>query len=402
MKKATSFLDIKRWRPIILGAAALLVMSGLYVLQIAWPGRLTPAEVATAAANSSLSSILHNPLNLLYKIVDFAWLQTPLTQTVSARLASVSLALITAVVFYFLAKRWHGRTSATYAVIVFATSTWLLHSGREGGGQIMLLLVPLSLLLLASWLNTTKQHSKALLLFALVSSLALFTPGALWLVIAVGVLLGSILGDHVKHASIGSKLSAASIFLVTAIGLIYTFVQNAALIRSWLGVPASFDPLLTMLKQWIGSLTYLVARGPDMSGAWLAHTPVLDVATTVLLLFGIFLYRKHLGSLRTQLLIVFFLIGSILVALNGSIALGYLVGIAYLVVATGLAYFQHRWFKTFPLNPLARGLAFTLVILLVASIVTFHTQRYFVAWQRSPATQKIFQESSVLRSDLIQ
>jgi hypothetical protein len=184
--------------------------------------------------------------------------------------------------------------------------------------------------------------------------------------------------------------------------LAFSLIRNTELIRPWLGIPTDLASPLTMLKQWAGSLTYVVARGPDLAGSWLAHTPVLDVASTALLLFGVFLYRKHFKNLRTQLLFVFFIIGSVLVALNGAVALGFIIATAYLVVATGLAYFQHQWFKTFPLNPIARGLAGTLMVLLIACIVIFHTQRYFVAWQRSPATQATFQESSKSRSDLIQ
>jgi hypothetical protein len=310
--------------------------------------------------------------------------------------------LATAAVFYFIAKRWHGRLTAVYAVLIFAASSWLLQSGRVGSGEIMLVLMPLVLLLVASWLNTTEQHGRALVLFALVAALALFTPGMLWLLAAAVVLLGKTIRKHIQAADLNSKLIAGGLLVASLGGLIYTFLQDHGLVRAWLGLPATFDTPLVMLKQWVGSITYLTVRGPEMSGTWLAHTPVLDVATTGLLLFGVFLYRKHLQSLRTQLLIAFFAIGSILIALNGGIAIGYVIGIAYLVAATGLAYFQHKWFKTFPLNPLARGLATGLIVLLAVSIVVFHTQRYFVAWQRSPATQVIFQESSTRRSDLVQ
>jgi len=395
-------LDFNRWRSALIGGIALLVMTGLYLLQIAWPGKLTSAEAATAAANSRLSAVIQDPLNWPYKLLDFAWLQTPLRHTVSARLAAVCLVLLTAVVFYFLAKRWHGRVTAAYTVLIFATSTWLLQSGRSGVGQIMLVLVPLVLLLVASWLNTTDNHNRALVLFALASSLALLTPGAVWLLVVAIVLLGKVVTDHIKGASAATKIVAGGIVAATAGILAYACIQDPGLIRTWLGLPAVFDTPLTMLKQWLGSIAYLTVRGPDMSGGWLAHTPVLDVATTGLLVFGVFLYRKHLQSLRTRLLLAFFLVGSILVALNGSVALGYVIGIAYLVAATGLAYFQHKWFKIFPLNPIARGLATALIVLLVTAVVTFHTQRYFVAWQRSPATQYIFRAPSTKHSDLIQ
>jgi hypothetical protein len=402
MKKPKTTPDSNRGRSVIFGALALLAALGMYLLQLAWPGRLNPAELAIAESNSHLTNILHNPLNGLCKILDFAWLQLPLHDTVTARMAAVSLTLITIVVFYLLTKRWHGRVSAAYAVVLFAASTWLLHVGRLGDGQIMLVLTPLALLYVASWLNTTEHHNRAVLLFASVAGLALFTPGGVWFVAAAAILLGKVLGGHFKNAKAGTITAAIAIFVIFLAVLAFSLIRDTGLIRPWLGIPSDFAAPITMLKQWAGSLTYVVARGPDLAGSWLAHTPVLDVASTALLLFGVYLYRKHLRNLRTQLLLTFFVIGSILIALNGAIALSFIVGIIYLVATTGLAYFQHQWFKTFPLNPIARGLAGTLMVLLIACIVVFHTQRYFVAWQRSPATQATFQESSKLRSDLIQ
>jgi|GEM_PF-1429268 len=402
MKKPKTSPEPKRGRSVIFGAAALLAMASLYILQIAWPGRLTPTELATVRLNSHFSTILQNPLNVVYKLLDFAWLQLPLRETVAARLASICFALIAAAAFYLLAKRWHGHVSAAYATVLFAASTWLLHVGRLGDGQIMLVLTPLALVFLASWLNTTEHHNRAILLFGLIAGLSLFTPGGVWFVAAVTALLSKVLLQHFKQAKKINGMLGLALFGLSLAFLSYTFVKNTGLVRPWLGLPAEFASPLTMLKQWAGSLTYLVGRGPDMDGSWLAHTPVLDVATTALLAFGVFLYRKHLQNLRTRLLLAFFVIGGLLTALNGAVALGFVIGMAYLVAATGLAYFQHRWFKTFPLNPLARGLAATLMVVLVACIVTFHTQRYFVAWQRSPATQEIFKQSSTARSDLIQ
>ncbi len=402
MKKPKSTPDSTHGRSVIFGIVALLAMTGMYLLQLAWPGKLSPSELAAADTNSHISNILHNPLNGLYKLLDFIWLKLPMHHTVTARLASICLALVAAVVFYLLAKRWHGRVSAAYAVVLFATSTWLLHVGRLGDGQIMLVLTPLALLYLASWLNTTEHHNRAILLFTGVAGVSLFTPGGIWFVAAVTILLAKVLSSHFKQAKAGATTASIAILAICLTAIAYPLVQHTGLIRPWLGAPNDFASPLTMLKQWAGSLSYLVARGPDLSGNWLAHTPVLDVASTALLAFGIFLYRKHLKNLRTQLLLVFFVIASILVALNGAVALGFIIGTAYLVVTTGLAYFQHQWFKTFPLNPIARGLAGALMVLLIATIVIFHTQRYFVAWQRSPATQAIFQESSASRSDLIQ
>lgn len=402
MKNPPLSLKPKRWRIVAVAGIAVAAIAGLYVLQLGWPGKLTPTETAIANTNRQPANIAHNPLNAPYKLLDYAWLHLPLHQTAAARMAAVCLALAAIAVFYMLASRWHSRSSAIYATILFAASTWLLHVGRLGDSEIMFVLTPLALLLLASWLNTTEHHNWAVLLCGLVGSLALLTPGGVWFVIALIVLLVGAVASHYRRARAGAILGSVATLVLFVAWLAFSFWQHSALIRPWLGVPGTFAGPLTMLRHWLGSLVYLALRGPDLSGAWLAHTPVLDAATSVLLLFGIVLYRKHLRNVRTQLLLTFFAIGSLLVALNGAVALGFLVGVVYLIVATGLAFFQHQWFKVFPRNPVARGLAAALMVILLVSIVVFHTQRYFIAWQRSPATPQIFTTSSVARSDLIQ
>jgi hypothetical protein len=258
----------------------------------------------------------------------------------------------------------------------------------------------LVLLLLASWLNTTGRHNYAVLSFAAVSGVALYTPGGVWFVLLVVVLLAGVLGEHFKQAHAAITSAAAALFLLLAGALGFALWRDTSLLRPWLGIPATFASPLVMLKQWLGSVSYLAVRGPTLGGNWLAHTPVLDIATTALVIFGAYLYRKHLRHVRTRLLLAFFILGSLLVALNGAIVLGFVVSAVYLVSATGVAYFQHHWFKVFPHNPVARTVAIGLMVALTLAIVSYHTQRYFVAWQRSPATQAIFQGAA--RPDLLQ
>ena len=401
MKKPSFSLDLRRWQTAILSGVALLAMAGLYIVRLGWPGKLSSSEQAIASGNASLSNIVHNPLNGLYKLVDYVWLRLPGHHIVFARMASVCFTLGTATLFYLIAKRWHGRLSAAYGVLIFAVSTWLLHAGRLGDGQIMFVLTPLALLFLASWLNTTACHDRAIWLYGVVTALALFTPGAVWFALALPALLGKVLVGHLKQARTLSVI-IGSLFLGLSLAiLVFTFWRNASLIMPWLGVPHNLAAPLTLLAQWAGSLGYLFVRGPSLHGQWLAHTPVLDIATTALILLGAFLYVRHFNNLRTRLLLVFFLLGSLLVALNGAIALGFILGTMYLVAATGLAYFQHLWFQKFPKNPIARNLAASLMVVLALAIGFYHTQRYFIAWRHSPVTQATFTDSTP-RSDLIQ
>lgn len=403
MKKQKRFRILRAWSAPLQGLAALAALAGLYLVQLGWPGKLTAGESAAAIANDSLSTLLHNPLNGLYKLVDFLWLQLPVHQTASARLASVTFALLGIVLFYVLAKRWHGALTALFAAILFAASSWMLHVGRLGDGQIMFVVWPIALLLLASWINTTKWHSAAILAFGITAGLACFTPGMLWLVIAMTVCLFGVLSAHLKKAKIVSIIGSFGAMVLCLLILGYAIWNDHSLLKPWLGIPNDLPNMIAIAKQLGGSISYLVLRGPGTTSSWLAHTPVLDVAATAMLLLGAYLYRQHLVNVRTRLLLAFFVIGCLLVALNGSVALGINIGIVYLVATTGLAFFTHKWFKVFPRNPFPRIIAIVLLSVLGLSVLTYHIERYFIAWQRSPATQEVFRQSAnTSRPDLLQ
>jgi hypothetical protein len=109
-------------------------------------------------------------------------------------------------------------------------------------------------------------------------------------------------------------------------------------------------------------------------------------------LIGIYFYVRHIRNQRAQLLGIFALIGSLLVALLGAPAMSYIVPVAYLVVGTGLTYFLRRWLLVFPRNPIARSIGIGLVCLVVVVASVYHITSYFIAWRYSPATTAVFRE----------
>jgi hypothetical protein len=100
--------------------AAGVVTAGLYLWHL---GRLIgqgPAEAQTVATYVSLSELIDNPLNLPYKLLDFICLQLPFgSLAMRGRLASVLLAFLCGLIFYWLAQRWHGTRNAVLATAIF-------------------------------------------------------------------------------------------------------------------------------------------------------------------------------------------------------------------------------------------------------------------------------------------
>lgn len=382
-----------------------VVTGGLYLWHL---GRFIgqgPAEAQAAATYGSLGNLLANPINLPYKFLDFVSLQLPFgSLAMRGRLTSALLALACALIFYLLARRWHGARNAIMATLLFVPSGWMLATGRHGSGLIMLTTMVLGLVYLASWVNNAENSGRLTVWYAAAVAAALTVPGGLWFVIAVSLIVLPKLRSSITRTS-RWQLALGSGLLLAALALVGTAIaRQPELLWQWLGLPADWPDMVIIATQAAGAAGFLLARGPFMPEIWLAHTPLLDAATAALFILGTVFYIQHHGNARVRLLLAFSAIGVILIALQGTAALAYLVPVAYLVAATGIAYILHSWQNVFPRNPFARGLAFCLIAVMTVSVAGYHTQRYFIAWRNSPDTITEYRstEGNLKASNLIQ
>lgn len=395
---------MKKWSPKtvfqdfqleIFAVVGLLIAAGLYLVRLgSTPAHMSTNELQTFQNNHSLHAILHNPLNAPYNVVDYILLHIPGHTYGVARLTSVLFALLAICLFFTIMMRWHGKRTAWMATILFATSGWLLHIGRLGTADILWIIIPLLLILLSSWLARTQLHGRALIVVAVILGLMLFVPAAIWFVIAFILLTFKDLVRHRKEAVVWQKLVAGAIILLltaTLVFLLHRSPQSSSLIREWAGIPLVLPSYVSMLKVWVSSIAlYPFFRGPAVPELWLGHTPILDVFTATMCLLGAYFYLTHFKNLRTRLLAVLVIVGSVLTALNGPAAMSFIVPVLYLIAATGITYLLHQWLTVFPRNPVARFAGIMFIVIAIASAVSYHMISYFVAWQHSPDTVATF------------
>jgi hypothetical protein len=304
------------------------------------------------------------------------------------------LAIVSIGLFFISARRWYGRISGLWLTVLFATSSWLLQTGRFGSGASSLGCMVLALLAIVVWIRHGNPSGWWLVGLATVVSISVLTPGGIWFAAAAVVAAYPYLGEHREQANPTQLTVAAAVLSVALLAVVASIIRHPHLLWQWAGLPSSLPSMATIGKQAVGSISYLVARGPDWPQVWLAHTPILDVASTVLLALGAWFYAMHFDNPRTRLLVSFAAIGMVLVALNGAPALSFLVPVAYLGIGGGVAYLLHQWQLVFPRNPIARGVSIGLLALLLGCVVVYHTQRTFVAWRHNTDTIQAY------RSDL--
>lgn len=374
-------------------ALGLLATAGLYVARLGtMPIRMSSDEFNTYQNNLHLHQILHDPLNAPYKLIDYAMLHLFGHTVTTARLTSVTFALIAVILFFNIMLRWHGKRTAWLATFLFATSGWLLHVGRIGTDGIVWVVLPLVLILLGAWVSRTEKSGWALIVLALSFGTALFVPAAIWFVAVYTLLLRKDIGDHIKEASVAQRLGAGFIFLVLVGALAFSLYRSPELVHPWLGLPHTMPHLATSIRTWLSSLIlYLFVRGPYSPELWLGHAPILDVFVTAMFLLGAYFYVTHFRNLRASALAMFILLSSVLVALNGTKAMSFLVPLAYLVAATGVTYLLHEWLRVFPRNPVARTVGVALITFAITCSAAYHLISYFVAWQYNPTTTTTFQ-----------
>lgn len=333
------------------------------------------------------SSPLYLPLKLIRSII--YTLGSNHSQFVT-RLPNVILGGVTIAIFAWLIRLWHGKRTAILSTVVFATSSWVLHVSRLASYDVLyLLLIPALLLSVAA----LQRHATKPVVFygsILLWGSLLYLPGAIWLIALTIYWERKAIKQGWKQFK---SLKQRALYVVS--GLIWLPLLIVDLIRPdmlkvWLGLPKEFSGPLTILKDLWSVVFSLMIHGPANASIWLQNAPVFDVFSLLMIGLGIYFYAKHWRVGRTRLLLSYLVVGIILTSLGGAVGLSILVPLLYICIATGIAYLIHEWLKVFPINPFARTMGLSLVVLAISLSSLYNLRSYFVAWPHNIQTQKTF------------
>jgi hypothetical protein len=330
---------------------------------------------------------LYLPLELARSAVFWAFPDHGQTLT---RLPNTLFGLLAIGSFIWLVRLWHGRRTALFAGLLFATAAWTLHVSRLASFDVLYLCaIPL---LLVTYVKLQRDSAKAYVFYGslLVWGVLLYIPGMVWLLLANLYASRKGVAAGWRHFSRWWQRLLYLLIGIIWLPLLMYRLRDIAELKLWMGLPAHLEPPLVLLKQFAAVFVHLFVRGPEYPVLWLGQAPVLDVFALVACIVGIYFYGRHLSSGRARLLAVFFLVGAVLIALGGAVGLSLLVPMLYLLAATGIAYLLREWLQTFPRNPLARGLGIGLISLAVVLSCMYNLRSYFVAWPHNTVTRTVF------------
>jgi hypothetical protein len=377
------------WLQLSLLALLFASLGSLLVWQL---GALTPGyadtELNTHVASTTFKGIYDNPLNAPFTLVNHALLYLNQQSLFLGRTIAVGLSFITLVTFYFLIRNWHGTRTAVYATILFGTSALFLHTARLGTPMVLSYL--LFLVMAAGFWLKQQQSRWAIFFVCFIAALLLYIPGMI-IFLAVGAVWQWRVLDATFKKHLGIVTIGAGLFTAAIAPLAWALYRNHALIKEWIGLPATGLPeLMVILKNAALVPVNVLLHNKADPVSWLGTAPVLDVFTIVMLLIGVITYFRSIALRRTQSLIAFFILMVGLIALGGPITIVVLLPFIYVMVAGGIYHSLQEWLSVFPRNPVARWFGIGLVSIAVLFAATYHLRHYFVAWPQARATSESF------------
>lgn len=376
---------------IVCAALALLLVSHLETLL---PG-YSKAEVASAQASSSISTIIDNPINAPYKITVFAIDSVINNALLATRLSAAFFGVLTLGLFYIGVRHWHASRTAFLATVLFACSAWFLHAARLGTPDILL---PFSILLLAvsSYWIATAEHSKLSYLAALVAiGLSIYTPGIIWFIILGLILRHKDIRLIRRRLPLQYQLLVYLLFIVLIVGpLTYSILKHPSVITALLGLPETWPSIVEAIKNFALLPVNLLAWTSEDAQTHLGNLPYLDSFAAIMFPLGVYYYFKYRSLARAKLLALCLIVASVLVALDGPVSPAILLPIAYIVVAGGIALLLGQWLTVFPKNPFAKSLGILLLTLAVTMSCVYNLRAYFIAWPNNTTVKAEFAQTS--------
>lgn len=367
---------------------SLVFLLGIYFLF--WRlGSLLPGlgfeEAEYLNSFSSWRDVLNQPLYWPHKLLSLGVEQRFGFSEYAFRSVSAIFAAIGLTAFFgVIRSRFRARIAIVAAGLV-ATSSWWLGYARQARPEILMPVLVFLLMLLARKVYEGRQAGW-LILLAVVVGASLYVP-LLPYVVAVGLfVLRSLVRQVMGEYSLLARVGASSILLIMSLPLILALIREPQTGLTLLGLPQDWPGIMNTLANLANNLAELFwsAAGEDWS-LRVGQLPLLDLFTAIMLALG--LYHLDQEVSRSLAHFVLYGLGALLLLTSLDPSANYdaiLIPFVYTLVAAGVVMLFSQWYEIFPRNPVARMTAFLPTVILLASVMAYHHQRYFQAWAGAP------------------
>ncbi len=385
MKSQVTDYVLYRWRYVIGYVLVLALFAGILSIAAFYvPDALRQGEMDSALTSGALSmksiepeSVVNLPYYLLQRLSFMALGVT----TFSIKLPSIVLGALTAIGIFVVTRSWFRRNTAVITTAIAISSTQFLFLLQDGTPAIMFSFI--TIWLLAACTFVTRSHYFTTLwkvVACVLLAAALYIPLGIYLVLAV--IITASLHPHIRYVI--RRVPRVRFTIAILLGLI----SVAPLIYAIIIKPTVALMLLGLLTDGLDLPASLLAAGQDLFGFFSnsnSHLlrPLYGVATTLLLLVGLYKLLTVKYTARSYTVLILGVCLTILAALNPAHVTA-LYPVAVIMIAMAVATLIVNWYKLFPRNPYARVAGLVPITVLVVGLVFSGLMRYMNNYTYNP------------------
>src|SRR6266496_689435 len=400
-------LTLYKYRHLIGYGCLVLLSVGLLLLFITRiPVGLSQAEQASALGSSQIVFDQHfldktNTVDLPYHLVQWLSLHVFGLSPFGVRLPSLLAAACSILFMLLILRRWLQENVAVAWGILIATSSWFLMLGRSGTPDIMVVFWTSLILLLATLVSQQSKYYqtwKALSLICI--GLSFYTPLMAYLFAASA--LAAAFQPHlryvIRYAGKTSISLGAVLFVAVLLPLGWHIWRDPAVVRELLAIPPDLPgPIAFFRDLWTAASTLINPFKPS-TGVLIA--PLLSIPVVALATVGLIRAITDYHSVWSYVLLLWLAVLLPVVGLNPTHLHVMLVPIM-LLGAIGMQSLFRYWYDLFPRNPYARVFGLLPLLLLLASVISFNYQRYFVGVAYAQSSVQLYNVDPVLLHDTL-
>lgn len=333
-------------------------------------------------------------VNLPYILLQKASIAAFGLSTLSIRVPSVIIGLVTTFMFAQLMRRLYRPHVAVLGSVFLVASSWYISLERFGAAYIMVPFVwTLATYGFVRLIRLDKLGFAWAALAAFAAALALYTPYGIYaLTTGVAVVLVHPTARRAVTGLTGPQIVLGLFILIPLLlPLGWGLYKDPSQMWQILGLSSDMPTVKVFTTNLLHTFEAIAWRAPIAPELRLANLPLLGVGAIVLMAAGIYRCIRDWRAMRTQFILVSIVIMAIIVSLNPAHkSYAVLVMPVYMLVACGVTVLFREWYKLFPRNPYARSFALIPIAIFLGLALSYSYQQYFVAWARTPATYQAF------------
>lgn len=353
-------------------------------------------KVLLASNGLKLGEVIREPLFLPYEGLQYLLQFTPFTGPSGTRSIGALFGLLSVLAMFYIFKKWYTLRIAVLGSVLYATTSWFLHTSRYADESAVYLLVPL--LVAAMIALQAKARSRLAMAGAMIFGLsALYIPGIILFLLPAVIIKRKVIFKALRLQPLWYKLVTATVGLLLLAPLVVMVIKplpgSSALsnLAQLIGLPGdglhSVKTMLFTLKDRLADIFVYNTSGPIYAPG---HLPWFDICTAVLVAIGIVQFARYWRLDRSKLIATTGLLSLGLIALGGPVSSVILLPFLFLFAVEGLKWLLEIWLDVFPRNPFARGFAVAMICVLTLSVSFYQINKYYFAWGKAPETRQVF------------